>query len=549
MAVPLVLFAIAFVVRLVIAALFVEPAYPDALYYANLGRELAAGGGFSVDYIWNFVEVGGTLPEEGTLPIASNAHWMPLAALVQVPFIWLLGPTPLAAGLPFWLAAAATAPLTWFIGRDAGMPTSGAAAAGLLVAVPAAVTPFLGQSDNFALFMFLGALALWLCGRGLRGHRRSFALGGVVVGLAFLSRNDGVLLGLPFALAFCYDLLRRPRLTRIGAAAALLCAGGFLLVVAPWLVRQLDVFGSISPSSAGGRILFITEYRELYSVSGETTLGSFLGQGLGAVVESRLSGLWNAILIFVAMPMLGLLVPFLLIGAWVSRRSRDFAPWFIYFIALFAFTALVSAVHVPFGTFIHSAVALLPHAYLLVMVGVAAVVYWIAARRPHWNAERATRNLSFMLVGVIMVVSTVTTLGTIEAWRGERDARLEVLAALAEEADPGDIVMSSDAGAYQYHGDWDGIVTPDDPLPVVEEALRLYDVRWLALEGAHVTNALRPVLTGEEQPDWLSAPIVVMPPLVADDETDEAGPEDEEPVPRAALFAVCLAHDDERCES
>ena len=54
-------------------------------------------------------DVGADAPRSGTttrgtgpgataaLPIPSNAHWMPLAALVQVPFIWLLGPTALAA--------------------------------------------------------------------------------------------------------------------------------------------------------------------------------------------------------------------------------------------------------------------------------------------------------------------------------------------------------------------------------------------------------------------------------------------------------------------
>ncbi len=496
MAIPILLFVVALVVRVAVGALFTEPAYPDALYYANLGRELAAGGGFSVDYIWNFVEVGGTLPAVGELPIPSNAHWMPLAALIQVPFIWLLGPTATASAVPFWLVAAATSPLTWFIGRDAGLSTPGAISAALLVAVPAAVSPFLGQPDNFALFMLLGALALWLCARGLKGNRRSFAAGGLVVGLAFLSRNDGVLLGVPFALVFLYDLLRAPRLSRIGWRPALACAGGFALVVTPWLLRQLLVFGSISPSSAGGRILFISEYRELYSVTSETTLASFLEQGLGAVIESRVTGLIDALLIFVTMPLMGLLVPLLLVGIWVSRRKPDFVPWFIYALTLFLFTALVSAVHVPFGTFIHSAVALVPHAYLLVMVGVAAAVGWIAARRSHWDAQRATRNLSYMLVGVIAVVSVLATRNTLEAWHEEQRARVEVLAALEELAQPGDVVMSPDAGAYQYHGDWAGVVTPDDPLATIEQALRLYDVRWLALEGAHTVEALEPVLRG-----------------------------------------------------
>ncbi len=414
------------------------------------------------------------------------------------------------------------------------------------MAVPAAVSPFLGQPDNFALFMFLGALALWLCARGLRGRRWSFAAGGVVVGLAFLSRNDGVLLGVPFGLAFLYDLLRSPRLSRIGWWPALACAGGFMVVSGPWLLRQLDVFGSISPSSVGGRILFISEYRQLYSVTSETTLDSFLSQGLGAVVDSRLTGLWDALLIFATMPLMGLLVPLLLVGIWVSRRDRDFAPWFIYALTLFVFTALVSAVHVPYGTFIHSAVALIPHAYLLVMVGVAAVVHAVAARRPHWDAERATRNLSLMLVGVIAVISVLATRNTLEAWQQERDGRLEVLAVLEERGHPGDVVMSSDAGAYQYHGDWAGVVTPDDPLPTIELALRLYDVRWLALEGAHTVEALDPVLRGELHPEWLSDPIVVTPPLPrTDEEIAEAG--DEEPAPRAALFAVCLTADDTRC--
>ena len=544
MAIPILLFAIALLTRVLTAALFLEPAYPDAYYYANVARELAAGGGFSVDFIWNFVEVGGTLPDEGLLPIPSNAHWMPLAALVQVPFIWALGPTSVASGLPFWLAAAAVAPLTYFIGRDARMPAWQAAAAGLLVALPAGMSPFLGQPDNFAIFMFLGALALWLCARGLRGDRRSFVLGGVVVGLAFLSRNDGVLLGVPFALAFLYDLLRRRRASRIGWWPALICAGGFVLVAAPWLLRQIDIFGSISPSSAGGRILFITDYRELYSVTTETTLDSFLSQGLGAVIASRLEGLRDALLIFAAMPMLVLLVPFLLIGSWIRRGSRDFAPWFIYAITLFLFTALVSAIHVPYGTFIHSAVALLPHAYLLVLLGVAAVVRWVASRRKSWDAPRASRNLSFMLVGVIAIASVVATLSTIDAWREARDGRTDILATLAAEADPTDVVMSPDAGAYRYHGDWSGIVTPDDPLPTVKDALQLYDVRWLALESAHITVGLRPVLSGETRPEWLSEPLVVVPPLPAEDDGENVG----ELLPRAALYAVCLTSDEGRCD-
>ena len=139
------------------------------------------------------------------------------------------------------------------------------------------------------------------------------------------------------------------------------------------------------------------------------------------------------------------------------------------------------------------------------------MVGWVAARRPSWDTATATRNLTLMVVGVVLAMSAAATMITIEAWERERRPRTDILAALARNAEPADVVMSPDAGAYRYHGGWSGIVTPDDPLPVVEEALRLYDVRWLVLEQDHITADLRPVLAGEVRPRWLSAPLVSVP--------------------------------------
>jgi hypothetical protein len=552
MAIPVLLFAIAVVARAVAALLFADAAYPDSYYYASVADSIAAGRGLEIDYIWNFVDVGGVLPAEGILPIASNGHWMPLAALVQVPSLWLLGSTPIAAALPFWIASGLAASLTWFIGRDAGLPSWQAGLAGVLVALPGGMAPYLGQPDNFSIFMLLGALALWCCARGLRGDRRAFAAGGLVVGLAFLARTDGVLLGVPFALAAAADVLRRPRLTRIGGGAIVVCVIGFVVVAAPWVARQIEVFGSVSPSAANGRILWLTEYGQLYSVSTETTLASFLEQGLGAITWSRVGGLAFALVLFASLPLLFVLVPFVGIGIAARWRDRAFVPWLVYAVTLFAFSALVSAIHVPYGTFIHSAVALVPHAYLAAIIGVGVAVAWVGRRRSGWDVPRATRNLTTMLVAIVVVVSAGATVATMRAWESERTSREPVLATLAEVATPGDVVMSADAGAYWYHGGWPGIVTPSDPLPVVEEAARRYGARWLALEAEHIVPALVPVLTGETQPSWLSEPILVVPAEESPAETpgsrgaeEEADPLDQ--APRAALYAVCLDIADPRC--
>ncbi len=416
-------------------------------------------------------------------------------------------------------------------------------AGGLLAAIPGAVSPYLSQPDNFGLFMTLAALSLWACSRGLKGDRRAFALGGLFVGLATLSRNDGVLLGVPFALAFLLDLQRRGiRRPSIGWRTALLCAGGFLLVTAAWWIRQLDVFGSLLPSGSSGRILWITDYRQLYSISGPSpSLSSFLAQGAGPILASRLGGLISAVVIFAGMPLLLFMAPLTVIGAWLRRRDPNFAPWLVYAVTLFAFSALLFAVHVPYGTFIHSAVGLLPHAYLAAILGIGAAVRWVATRRTRWDVQRATRVFTVAAVAGVMLGAVGGSVIVIGSWQSEHDLREQVMAALSG-VPSDDRLMSADAGAYEYLGDRPGIVTPDDPLDVVESAMKAYDIRWLVLERDHIVASLVPILSGAERPAWLSAPK-----LVVNDDTPTGAGASVPTLPRAALYAVCFDPTDTRC--
>lgn len=526
------LFATAVLVRVAVGAAFPGPAYPDSYYYVSVAQQFAAGHGLTIDYIWNFVDVGGKLPAQPTLPIPANGHWMPLAVLVQVPFIWLLGSTALASQLPMWLIGAAAAPLTCWIARDAGLEPRLAIAAGLLAAVPGGLTPFFGQPDNFGLFMTLGALALWVCARGLRGDRRAFVLGGAVVGLAALARNDGVLLGVPFALAFLWELLRRRGSVRvIGWTAALSCVGLFALFYAPWLYRQLHVFGSIAPSAANGRILWISDYSQLFSVSTPASPATLLANGLGPLVWSRLSGLLSALGQFALLPLVVVLAPFALIGAWARRRDPWFVPALVYAVVLFAASGLVFAVHVPYGTFIHSAVALLPHTFVLVVIGVAAAVRWVAARRVNWDAERATTRFAYAAVAIAVIGAVFQSAITIGDWTAARSVESRLAAALAS-APTTDRVMSGDSGAYHYLSGHPGVISPNDDLTTIEITMRGYDVRWLVLEAGSIVPALVPVLEGSVHPTWLSAPVAVVP-----SDTSVAG----------AVYAICLQPADTRC--
>ena len=535
---PIALYLLALVARLVAAALFPDPAYPDSFYYVDVARQLAAGHGFTVDFVWIFPEVGGSIPANPVLPIPSNAHWMPLASAVQVPFIWLLGPTAFASAVPFALAGAAAAPIAWLIARDARAPQIVQVGAGVLTAFPALSFVYMVQPDNFSLYQPLVAGSLLLAARGLRGSPRSFVAAGLLAGVATLSRNDGVLVLAVLGAAWLWDRLRGrigfgsegPRAPRVPFLAALGAVVAFALVVAPWYARQVATFGSLSPSTASGKVLFIRDIGEWNSITIPASLEHLLAMGLGPLLLTRIGGFTAAAFIFSILVGALVLVPFGLVGTWIRRRDATFGPYFGFAVLLFAFSALVSAIHVPGGTFIHSAVALAPHGYVLALLGIVAAIEWIARRRRGWNVPSASRVFVSGAVGLGVLAAVFGMLTVHAAWDGKRQRMQDVALALNEAGVPvTDRLMSIDASGYRYWAGRGGVVLVNDPLETVHEVADAYDVRWLILERDDSVPAAESILVNHERPAWVGAPLL---------EREDVG-----------VYPVCTDSGDPRCAS
>jgi hypothetical protein len=552
---PVVLFALALAVRAVLIATFADPAYPDSYYYVDVARSIAAGHGLNVDFVWIFAEVGNKIPNPAVLPIPSNAHWLPLASFIEAPFISLLGPTALAAALPMALIGSLAAPLTWFIARDAGARPLVATAAGVLSAVPGAATVFMAQPENFAILHPLVAATIWCTARGLKGDGRSFAIAGFLAGLASLARNDGILLAGMVGLVWVADRVRwwrsrrgkrawsrvddRPAIPVLAGGVAL---GLFLVVMGPWWIRQLLVFGSISPTSSNGAALWIRTIQEWNSLTAHPSLASFLAQGPGPILESRLAGLGSALGNFAVFICSVVLVPFLVIGALARRRSPDFQPWFVYTFIAFAGATLLYPLHVPGGAFIHTAIGLAPHAAILSVEGILLVVSWIAGRRRRWDEGTAAGIFVWGLVLIVAASGIVFARPVQAAWNATRQPRIEVAAELDRLGVPmTDRIMSIDAGGFAYWTGRPGVVTPDDPIETIEAVARAYGIRWLVIERTDAARALGPVLAGT-RPSWIGSPIFVV--------RDTAGPTASNPanLPRLALFAVCVTPGVLRCQ-
>jgi hypothetical protein len=504
--IPIVLYGLALAVRLVLIGHFADPAYPDSFYYVDVARALVAGHGFNIDLVWIFPEVGGRIPLEPTLPIPSNAHWMPLASLVQVPFIALLGSTAVASALPFALIGSLAAPVTWAMAREAGARATVAAGAGLLVAIPVMSVVYMAQPDNFSLFQPLVLGSLWMGARGLKGSPKAFALAGLLAGLATLSRNDGLLVLAALGIAFLWDRWHR---RAIPWSAALLCAGLFAVVMAPWWMRQLAVFGSLSPSTASGKVLFIRDIAEWNSITIPATLDHLLGMGVGPLLATRLGGLVAAVMIYTTLVAGFVLAPFMVIGGWARRRSLDFGPFLIYAALLFGFSAIVSAVHVPGGTFIHSAVALAPHSYILALEGIAIAVMWVAARRPSWRPDAAIPAFTAAALIFALGAASVGSAFVHGVWADSRAKFLQVAAALDAVAAPStDRIMSIDAAGTKYWTGRGGVVLVNDPTQTILDVIDAYDIRWLVLDREDSVEAVAPILDGIARPSWLGAPIL-----------------------------------------
>jgi hypothetical protein len=373
-------------------------------------------------------------------------------------------------------------------------------------------------------------------------------LAGLLAGLATLARNDGVLLAGAIGLVWLADRLRFWRSRRgrrswsrvddrapIPVLAAVAAFALFMLVMGPWWLRQVAVFGSISPTSASGAALWLRHISEWNSITVETTPAYFFGQGWGPIILSRLQGLLDATGNFVVMISSVVLLPFLLIGAVRRRGSKDFHPWFVYAFVAFAGATFVYPLHVPGGAFIHTAIGLAPHAAILSVEGVLLLVGAISRRRTTWEPRSAGSVLVWGVVALVAVVAVMFTPAIHASWDAVRQPRVAVAAELDRlGVQPTDRILSIDAGGFKYWTGRPGIVTPDDPIPVIESVARAYGARWLIIERSDAARALGPVLAGDLDLPWIGPPVFSVP-------HPDGG------TPRLGLFPVCTTPEDARC--
>ena len=488
-----------------------SPGYMDADYYFATGRELSRGHGFNEPFLWNYLD------DPPGLPHPSHLYWMPLASVLAAGSMRVLGEGFRAAQIPFLLLTAALPPLTAALALRVTSQLRWAVLSGLLAAFPGFFLPFFVTTDAFAAYAVLGGGLLWVLAEASQSGKGRWWLGsGALLGLCHLARADAPLMLLPAL----YAVLR----SRSGRALALsLLLSGYVAVMAPWFVRNLAEVGS--PLNPGGvRVLWMLGYDDLFSYPASgLSLGRWLGAGLAAHLELRLSAAGTMLQRALAENGLVFLGPFMLLGAVRLWSQAHVRIAMVYLIGLFAGLALAFPAVGARGAYFHASVAVMPILWSLAPVGVAAGTQWVGARRG-WNIPRAVRTFtagSVVIAGLLTLVLLARRMpGAGGGWGSGSEAYEAVGEQLARLDDGRTPVAVNNPPGFFAATDWPAVVIPNGDPSVLYQVVQRYGVGWVVLDANHPQGLaelyaaptglewLRPVTSWPDsrgQPVWLLA--------------------------------------------
>ncbi len=492
------------------------PGYMDADYYLAGGMQLAEGKGFTEPFIWNY------LNDPKTLPVASHAYWMPLASIVAATGLKLFGSGGFfSARISFILAAGLIAPMTARLAFALTRRTWNAWMAGLLATLPGFYLAYLGTTDTFALFAVLGAawfitanlaMSFDAYTTGSSSHDLAWALLlGVIAGLMHLTRADGVLwLGMSL-LAVIWVLGRnspgisKPRIILNG----LLCLAGYALVMGPWFLRNLTVFGApLAPGAS--KALWLLSYDELYQFPANTlTPARWWSAGVGSLLSERWAALWQNVQSTLVVQGQIFLAPLILAGWWRYRRHDILKLALVAWLIIFFVMTFVFPLAGWRGGYFHSGIALQPVLWAVVPAGLEAFVEW-GKRVRRWNTDQALTVFRVGLLCLALLLSLLTAYRRVigkdiknPEW-GSNALYYQRLEEFLQStgAKRGTVILVNNPPGYYVANRRPAIAVPNGDETVARLAALEYGARYLLVEPNHPASLREFYNRPGEHPGW-----------------------------------------------
>ena len=483
-------FVVALVVRWYAASLVSFPKPEDTAYYVDAARNLLSGRGLVSDALWSFQ----TQPL--VVPRAAFEVWLPLPTFLAAVPMAVFGSTFAAAQVSSVLIGSIVPVLAWRLAADVAEERALAAGRARTLAVGTGITaavslPLILHStlpDSTMLFAVLTLSATLLMSRLIRRVRAQADPGGttgqalllgVVIGLAALTRNEAIWLGLAWAiLAFRLPLALRARLELIAIPAVVA-----ILFYAPWAVRDWIAFGNPLPGQALSNALSL-EGTDIFAWQDPPTLSRYLAAGLPTLLGLRGTGIGHNLFDVLLLPGAPLSIIGLIGLPWVARL-RSIQPLLLVSIVVFLVTALVFPVSTTWGTFLHAAGAV--HV-LLIVSALLALDALIAAigRRRGWTRPVAWLAPTLTIAGSILFsaallpafgAGSVSTAGTF----ADLSVRLTAAGAPPDATEP--VITDFPIWLPYVHGGT-ALALPHEPASSVLDLARRFGSTTVAVLGA-----------------------------------------------------------------
>jgi hypothetical protein len=499
------LFAAGLVVNLAVAAFQRSAGYMDADYYYAGGIQLSQGHGFNELAIWNY------LNDPSALPSPSHGYWYPLASMIAAGGMILAGSTSYAAARGgFIVIAALIPPLAAALAIRLTGQQDLALTAGVLSILPTYFTAFMPVTDNYGLYIVLGAAFFLLADRGARLGRSLVPVfgAGLSAGLMSLARSDGVLWVLA-GIAFIVLRTLFPPETRdksagsirdlpveIGAqrraAIALSQIGtlllGFLLIALPWYLRNYRTWGAfLAPGSS--RALMLRNYADTFAFpASRLTLTYLLGAGWHNLLSVRIQALLANLDATGNLQISLFLLPFALVGLWGLRRDTIIQIGSFVWLILLVVMSLLFPFAGPRGSFTHADAALYTVWWGAAVAGVGATLAWTERKGWRFIAERR-RLVLLALILVNTLFSVFLVQSRVIALDWDRFSRVYTLVEAkirTDGAPPNLPVMVVDPPAYFTTNRRPSIVVPDEDTSKVRRAAEKFGAGYLVLESGYL---------------------------------------------------------------
>lgn len=461
------LFALALLLRAVVAGRIPFPLDPDDAYYISVARRLLGGHGFTVNAVWNYLT---GVPD--SLPVPSSTYWGPLVPMVLWGMFAVVGDSWRAAQAAAGVFGASLVVCTYFfVLRQARNE-----AFALLAAVGTMLNATMIQSSTSpGTAIFYGVLlffTLAMAGRVVGDRPRWALLAGACGGLLSLARNDGSLALVTLGI-LCLVFRRQGQgkvLVRLAALAA-----GFIAVRVPWELYSLLVTGA-PPGGGQIRVAFLTSYAQIFTTHPERlTLSHLLRQSLTGMVGARV-GAMGGNFIEVA-TQVGVVTFILAVAATIKRRREPaLAAIGTHYLVLFFFTALLFPYPTRQGTFGHAFTGMIP---LVVGAAFIALCDWEGGGR-----ARAWRRSTAWALTLFMMAMYLATLGRsiqqAEAASRKRQGMESYAAAALEQLNPeGRIILHYNAWDYYYLTTRPVLMLPGDEYSAIVALARRFRTPFL----------------------------------------------------------------------